>query len=129
MQIINIYNFLLVLLLAEKNLVELRIGQPGDRFSYWLTEGKRHGKSGNVLDSLAIRPLETTTEPYWAQQYVNLLDGQYRSILGIELSKPSKKSTIAFQLPLLSSVDIPTAKIVWQKHWEFTATLIRRSVI
>ncbi len=88
---------------AEKTLVELGIGQPGDRVSYWLTEGKRHGRAGNVL---ASRPLETTTEPYWAEHYVNLLYGQYRSILGIELSKPSKKSTTTSQLSLL---DVPTA--------------------
>jgi DNA polymerase, archaea type len=64
---------------AEKNLVKLGIGKPGDRVSYWFTEGKRcHLKSGKPL---ASRPLETTTEPYWVSHYIDLLDGQYRSII------------------------------------------------
>jgi DNA polymerase, archaea type len=67
---------------AEKNLVELGIGKPGDRVSYWFTEGKRcHSKTGKVLASF---PLETTVEPYWAEYYVGLLDKEYRAILGIE---------------------------------------------
>jgi DNA polymerase, archaea type len=46
---------------TEKNLVELGIGLPGDRVSYWFTEGKRsHSKSGRAL---ASKPLETTTKP------------------------------------------------------------------
>lgn len=76
---------------AEKNLVELGIGKPGDRVSYWLTEGKRcHSKTGKVLASYS---LETTTEPYWAEYYVGLLDKEYRSILGIE------KTTVAMPQP------------------------------
>ena len=63
-------------------MVELGIGQPGDRVSYWFTESKRcHSKTGKVLASC---PLATTTESYWAEYYVSLLDKQYRSILGSE---------------------------------------------
>lgn len=70
---------------AEKNLVELGIGKPGDRVSYWFTEGKRyHSKTGKAI---ASHPLETTTEQYWSEYYVSLLDEEYRSILGIEKIK------------------------------------------
>ncbi len=83
---------------AEKNLVELGIGKPGDRVSYWLTEGKRcHSKTGKVLASY---PLETTTEPYWAEHYVGLLDTAYRSILGIE------KTTVV--MPQSSPIQLKT---------------------
>jgi DNA polymerase, archaea type len=67
---------------AEKNLVELGIGKPGDRVSYWFTEGKRH--HAKTAKALLSHPLETTTEPYWADYYIDLLDGQYKSILGRE---------------------------------------------
>ena len=70
---------------AEKNLVELGIGKPGDRVSYWFTEGKRrHAKTGKALTS---HPLETTTGPYWTKYYIDSLDGQYRSIMGIEQAR------------------------------------------
>lgn len=70
---------------AEKNLVELGIGKPGDRVSYWFAEGRRcHSKTGKAI---ASHPLETTTEPYWSEYYVGLLDAEYRSILGIEKIK------------------------------------------
>jgi DNA polymerase, archaea type len=65
---------------AEKNLVELGIGKPGDRVSYWFTEGKRH--HAKTAKALLSHPLETTTEPYWTDYYIDLLDGQYKSILG-----------------------------------------------
>jgi DNA polymerase, archaea type len=67
---------------AEKNLVELGIGKPGDRVSYWFTEGKRH--HAKTAKALLSHPLETTTEPYWAKYYIDSLDGQYKSILGVE---------------------------------------------
>ena len=77
---------------GEKNLVELGIGVPGDRVSYWFTEGNRyHSKSGKPL---ASHPLETTTDPYWVSYYVELLDGQYRSILGIEEPNQIKPSAV-----------------------------------
>jgi DNA polymerase, archaea type len=85
---------------VEKNLVELGIGKPGDRVSYWLTEGKRcHSKTGKVLASY---PLETTTEPYWAEHYVGLLDTAYRSILGIEKTTVviPQSSPVQLEIPL-----------------------------
>ena len=76
---------------AEKNLVELGIGKPGDRVSYWFSEGTRyHSKSGKPLTS---HPLETTTAPYWVSYYLELLDNQYRSILGIEETKRLQQPT------------------------------------
>ena len=84
---------------AEKNLVELGLGQPGDRVSYWFTEGKRyHKRTGKPLVS---DELETNTEPYWVRYYLYRLDGQYRSILGIEepdRDKPSISDQLALEL-------------------------------
>jgi hypothetical protein len=84
---------------AEKNLVELGIGKPGDRVSYWFTEGKRHHAiTGKVLASY---PLETTNEPYWADYYVGLLDKEYRSILGIEKMKAVMPKSSPVQLEIV----------------------------
>ena len=77
---------------AEKNLVELGIGLPGHRVSYWFTEGKRsHAKTGKPLTS---HPTETNTAPYWSNYYVELLDIEYRSILGIDETKRIKPAAV-----------------------------------
>lgn len=83
---------------AEKNLVELGIGQPGDRVSYWFTEGKRH--HAKTAKALLSHPLETTTEPYWADYYINLLDGQYKSILGSEKAAEMMPKASPIQLEI-----------------------------
>lgn len=83
---------------AEKNLVELGIGKPGDRVSYWFTEGKHcHSKTSKVL---ASHPLETTTEPYWAEYYIGLLDKEYRSIVGIEKTTAVVSQSTPVQLKI-----------------------------
>jgi DNA polymerase, archaea type len=66
----------------EKNLVELGLGKPGDRVSYWYKRFDRyHAKTGKPLKPSAI---ETNSGEYWAEYYVTELDEVYRSILGIE---------------------------------------------
>jgi DNA polymerase, archaea type len=83
---------------AEKNLVELGLGKPGDRVSYWFTEGKRqHSKTAKALLS---HPLETTTEPYWAEYYIDLLDRQYKSILGSEKAAEILPKSAPIQLKI-----------------------------
>jgi DNA polymerase, archaea type len=83
---------------AEKNLVELGIGEPGDRVSYWFTEGKRH--HAKTAKALLSHPLETTTEPYWADYYINLLDKQYKSILGYEKVAETMPKSSPIQLEI-----------------------------
>jgi DNA polymerase, archaea type len=74
---------------SEKNLVELGLGQPGETVSYWYAEQpRRHAKTGRVLDSHAI---ETNTQPYWAEYYLEKLDTQRAEILGIAVSPLNKK--------------------------------------
>jgi DNA polymerase elongation subunit (family B) len=68
----------------EKNLVELGIGKPGERVSYWYKRFDRHhAKTGRALKPY---PIETSSGEYWAEYYVTELDEAYRSILGIEES-------------------------------------------
>lgn len=65
---------------SEKNLVELGLGQPGDKVSYWYAENPRHhAKTGKVLKSKAI---ETNNQPYWIVYYLEKLDTQRGEILG-----------------------------------------------
>jgi DNA polymerase, archaea type len=67
---------------SEKNLVELGIGKPGDRVSYWYKRFDRyHAKTGRPLKPM---PIETNSGEYWADYYVTELDEAYRSILGID---------------------------------------------
>jgi hypothetical protein len=67
---------------SEKNLVELGIGKPGDRVSYWYRQELRyHSKTGRPLKPL---PIETNSGEYWSDYYVTELDEVYRSIHGIE---------------------------------------------
>ena len=64
---------------AEKNLVELGIGKPGDRVSYWYQKHTRtHAKTGRPLKP---RPIETNSGEYWVDYYVGELDAVYRSII------------------------------------------------
>jgi DNA polymerase, archaea type len=65
----------------EKNLVELGLGKPGDRVSYWYRQELRyHSKTGKPLKPM---PIETNSGEYWADYYVTELDEAYQSILGI----------------------------------------------
>jgi DNA polymerase, archaea type len=65
---------------SEKNLVELGLGQPGDKVSYWYAENPRHhAKTGKVLKSQAI---ETNNQPYWIAYYLEKLDTQRGKIIG-----------------------------------------------
>jgi DNA polymerase, archaea type len=67
---------------SEKNLVELRLGLPGETVSYWYAEQpRRHARTGRALDSKAI---ETNTQPYWVEYYLEKLDTQRAEILGIK---------------------------------------------
>jgi DNA polymerase, archaea type len=69
----------------EKNLVELGLGKPGERVSYWYREHIRlHAKTGRQLKPM---PVETNSGNYWSEYYVTELDEAYRSILGIEEPK------------------------------------------
>jgi DNA polymerase, archaea type len=66
----------------EKNLVELGLGKPGERVSYWYKRLDRyHSKTGRPLKHC---PIETSSGEYWAEYYVTELDEVYQSILGIE---------------------------------------------
>jgi DNA polymerase, archaea type len=72
---------------SEKNLVELGIGRPGDRVSYWYKQHIRtHAKTGRALKPM---PIETNSGEYWADYYLIELDEAYRSILSIEEPKPA----------------------------------------
>jgi DNA polymerase, archaea type len=53
---------------AEKKLVELGLGQVGDKISYWTAEEKRFSKAGKPLKS---KPLPTVVDKYWAEHYLN----------------------------------------------------------
>jgi DNA polymerase, archaea type len=65
---------------AEKTLVELGLGKVGDRVSFWYTEQQRvHGRSGKALKSVRV---ETQTELYWIDYYLQQLDELYQSITG-----------------------------------------------
>jgi DNA polymerase, archaea type len=69
----------------EKNLVELGLGKPGARVSYWYKKMDRyHAKTGRPLKPM---PVETNSGEYWCDYYLTELDGVYRSILGIEETK------------------------------------------
>jgi DNA polymerase, archaea type len=73
--------------ISEKNLVELGLGKPGDTVSYWYRENIRvHAKTGKPLKP---SPIETNSGEYWADYYVTELDEAYRSILGIEETRPT----------------------------------------
>lgn len=85
---------------AEKKLVKLGIGKPGDRVSYWIALQKRyHAKTGRELKSDAV---ETNTDPYWVEYYLNRLDEQYRSILGIEEPQHKGQQKNQLVLPMLA---------------------------
>lgn len=71
----------------EKNLVELGLGKPGQRVSYWYKRFDRyHSKTGKLLKPLSVK---TNSGEYWADYYVTELDEVYRSILGTEEPTPS----------------------------------------
>jgi DNA polymerase elongation subunit (family B) len=78
--------------ISEKNLVELGLGKPGDRVSYWYRQHIRlHAKTGRPLKPCATCSrqrfaIETNSGEYWAEYYIGELDEVYRSILGIEVS-------------------------------------------
>ena len=77
------------ILTHEKNLVELGLGKPGERVSYWYKRLARyHSKTGKPLKrpnaKLATKAVETNSGEYWSDYYVTELDEVYRSILGIE---------------------------------------------
>jgi len=66
----------------EKNLVELGLGNQGDRVSYWYKQLDRyHDKTGRPLKPM---PVETNSGEYWSDYYVTELDKVYRSILGVD---------------------------------------------
>jgi DNA polymerase, archaea type len=70
----------------EKNLVELGLGKPGDRVSYWYKKMDRyHAKTARPLKPM---PVETNSGEYWSDYYLTELDEVYRSILGIEEHRP-----------------------------------------
>jgi DNA polymerase, archaea type len=70
----------------EKNLVELGLGKPGDRVSYWYKKMDRyHAKTARPLKPM---PVETNSGEYWSDYYLTELDTVYRSILGIEEHRP-----------------------------------------
>jgi hypothetical protein len=82
----------------EKNLVELGLGEPGDRVSYWYKRLDRyHSKTGRPLKPM---PVETNSGEYWAEYYATELDEVYRSILGIEEPKPSSGDKHQLKLDL-----------------------------
>jgi DNA polymerase, archaea type len=69
----------------EKNLVELGLGKPGERVSYWYKRFDRyHSKTGRPLKPC---PIETSSGEYWSEYYVTELDEVYLVILGIEETK------------------------------------------
>jgi DNA polymerase, archaea type len=75
----------------EKNLVELGLGKPGERVSYWYKRLDRyHSKTGRPLKPC---PIETNSGEYWSDYYVTELDEFYRSILGIEYGDTKAIST------------------------------------
>jgi DNA polymerase, archaea type len=64
---------------AEKNLVELGIGNVGDRVSYWYKKLERyHSKTGKPLKTM---PVETNSGEYWSEYYVADLDEAYAEII------------------------------------------------
>jgi DNA polymerase, archaea type len=70
----------------EKNLVELGLGKPGDRVSYWYKKMDRyHAKTARPLKPM---PVETNSGEYWSEYYLTEIDEVYRSILGIEEPRP-----------------------------------------
>jgi DNA polymerase, archaea type len=70
----------------EKNLVELGLGKPGDRVSYWYKKMDRyHAKTARPFKPM---PVETNSGEYWSDYYLTELDEVYRSILGIEEPRP-----------------------------------------
>jgi DNA polymerase, archaea type len=74
---------------SEKNLVELGLGQPGETVSYWYAEQPRHhGRTGRILNSCSI---ETNTQPYWVEYYLEKLDNQRAEILVVAVIPVSKK--------------------------------------
>jgi DNA polymerase, archaea type len=74
---------------SEKNLVELGLGLPGDTVSYWYAEKpRRHARTGRILNSGSI---ETNTQPYWVEYYLEKLDTQRAEILGIAVIPVRKK--------------------------------------
>jgi DNA polymerase, archaea type len=63
----------------EKSLVELGIGKPGERVSYWYRRFDRyHSKTGKPLKPM---PVQANSGEYWADYYVGELDEVYRSII------------------------------------------------
>lgn len=72
---------------SEKSLVERGLGQPGDTVTYWYTEQQR-SHIGRFMDSQLI---ETNTEPYWVDFYLEKLDNQRAEILGLPAVKVIKR--------------------------------------
>jgi DNA polymerase, archaea type len=66
---------------AEKSLVEQGLGQVGDKVSYWTTERKQFGKTGKPIKS---KKSGTTTEPYWAEYYLDDARESFIEIFGQE---------------------------------------------
>jgi DNA polymerase, archaea type len=62
----------------EKTLVNLGIGQCGERASFWIAKHQRYGKRGKALMPTKI---QTKTDDYWADYYVDRLDGTYNLIM------------------------------------------------
>ncbi len=56
---------------AEKKLVELGIGQVGDKVSFWMTKQVKYNKAGSPMKP---KPVETNTDEYWSDYYVDRLD-------------------------------------------------------
>ena len=84
---------------SEKNLVDLGLGKPGERVSYWYKQQIRlHAKTGRTLKPM---PVETNSGEYWADYYVTELDRAYRSILGIEEPKRASGNTSQLRMELI----------------------------
>ena len=62
----------------EKRLVELGLGQPGDKVSYYYKEEKRfHARTGKPSKS---QKLECTEGDYWIEHYLEHLDKQHHEM-------------------------------------------------
>jgi DNA polymerase, archaea type len=84
---------------SEKTMVELGLGQPGDTVSYWYAEQPRHhARTGRILNSGSI---ETNTQPYWAEYYLEKLDTQRAEIVGIPTPTFNTKNNDDGQMSLL----------------------------
>jgi DNA polymerase, archaea type len=81
---------------SEKTLVERGLGQPGDTVTYWYTEQQRR-RRGRFTDS---QPIETKTEPYWVDYYLEKLDKQRTEILGVPAVKVTRRPVDKDQMTL-----------------------------